>query len=181
MSEQSLFPEYGNLKRCTKCGRLGPFYNNKATKDGLSKWCKDCDNESSKRWIKNNPDKRKEISKRDNVKRASEILEWTRENSEVVRDRNNKWRLANLDKVRAKLRRYRTKKAGGGGSHTAEEFEEICKYYDYRCLCCGEVLPLEADHIIPVSKGGSSDIDNIQPLCRSCNASKGDDVRDYRY
>ncbi len=33
---------------------------------------------------------------------------------------------------------------------------------------------MEADHIIPYSKGGRSDIDNSQSICRKCNRDKGD-------
>lgn len=31
---------------------------------------------------------------------------------------------------------------------------------------------LELDHVIPVTKGGSSDLSNMQALCTGCNARK---------
>lgn len=40
-------------------------------------------------------------------------------------------------------------------------------------ICC-------KDHVKPISAGGSDGIENIQPLCRECNASKGGEVVDYR-
>jgi 5-methylcytosine-specific restriction endonuclease McrA len=39
---------------------------------------------------------------------------------------------------------------------------------------------LTADHIVPVELGGSSYISNIQPLCQTCNSSKGIRIIDYR-
>ena len=40
------------------------------------------------------------------------------------------------------------------------------------CQCCGDYEYLEYDHISPYSCGGSSDVSNIQLLCRKCNRSE---------
>ena len=54
---------------------------------------------------------------------------------------------------------------------------EILKRDDYRCQMCGvtakDGATLEIDHIYPVSKGGTNEPDNLQVLCRECNAGKG--------
>jgi hypothetical protein len=41
-----------------------------------------------------------------------------------------------------------------------------------KCRHCGCSDKIEYDHIIPVSRGGGSDVDNIQLLCRPCNRRK---------
>lgn len=41
-----------------------------------------------------------------------------------------------------------------------------------KCLICGSIENIEIDHIIPLSKWGTNDINNLQPLCRSCNGKK---------
>ena len=43
----------------------------------------------------------------------------------------------------------------------------------YECVVCGARDRLEADHIIPVARGGSDVISNMQTLCKTCNSSKG--------
>lgn len=50
----------------------------------------------------------------------------------------------------------------------------------YHCLRCGETEGLTVDHVAPQSRGGSDDMENLQSLCRSCNAIKGTTETDYR-
>lgn len=60
--------------------------------------------------------------------------------------------------------------------------ETFKKYIDeagnYHCACCGFTdrsrVPFQVDHIIAMNNGGKSVLENLQILCRSCNARKSD-------
>lgn len=49
---------------------------------------------------------------------------------------------------------------------------------DASCVFCGASENLTIDHIVPVSRGGTDDIDNLQAACRRCNSSKGNSSHD---
>jgi 5-methylcytosine-specific restriction protein A len=40
------------------------------------------------------------------------------------------------------------------------------------CAICGRKESVEVDHIMPVSKGGKDDRDNLQGVCRDCHEDK---------
>lgn len=67
------------------------------------------------------------------------------------------------------------------GGYTQEQWEKLCSFFD-GCPKCGKKdVKLTADHIIPVTLGGTNTIDNIQPLCLSCNVKKSNlYIVDYR-
>ena len=46
---------------------------------------------------------------------------------------------------------------------------------NYHCQSCGKSstqTELNIDHIIPLARGGSNDISNLQTLCHNCNRKK---------
>ena len=51
----------------------------------------------------------------------------------------------------------------------------IFKRDNYRCKICGDtnIFNLAIDHKIPFSKGGTTELDNLQTLCKKCNRDKG--------
>lgn len=80
----------------------------------------------------------------------------------------------------SKQRRARI--SGAVGTHSETDWLALKKKYNYMCLCCKQQEPfvkLCEDHIVPLSMGGSNDISNIQPLCRSCNSRKFTKTVDY--
>lgn len=49
-----------------------------------------------------------------------------------------------------------------------------------KCLNCGSGYDLTLDHIVPISKGGTSKSENLQTLCKICNKEKGEKIKNYR-
>jgi 5-methylcytosine-specific restriction endonuclease McrA len=146
----------------------------------------------------------RERSRYDELKNSESCHHWYSKNKEKRREYMQAYRSKKLVELRERERLYgltpkgkevrrvasqthRAKYADVEGSYTTQEWIELKTKYDNRCLCCGRHEselddPLQQDHVIPISKGGTNWITNIQPLCEKCNgmSGKGTKTIDYR-
>lgn len=89
-------------------------------------------------------------------------------------DYYKQWRLRNLERARAYVRvSGHKRRAAAAGSHfTFEEWEALLAQHGGHCAYCGSTELIEADHRMPLCRGGSNMIANILPACRHCNRRK---------
>jgi len=136
--------------------------------------------ENKQRWYESNRDKERERLQQyyqANLDKVRErVRQWQKANPDKTRERKCLWYKANPDKVREFSHRRRARKLNAEGSHTAEELKAQYKRQKGRCYWCGDKLKGEyhADHVIPLTKGGSDYISNIVCACPVCNLSKHD-------
>lgn len=70
-------------------------------------------------------------------------------------------------------RKRRLSDAKNKATHTRAQWMQLAEFCGRRCLACSSP-EFGKDHIVPISKGGSDGIENLQPLCHACNSSKHD-------
>lgn len=52
----------------------------------------------------------------------------------------------------------------------------VLERFGHQCAHCEKEADT-VDHIVPHSLGGTSDLSNLQALCRSCNGAKGNKIQ----
>lgn len=75
---------------------------------------------------------------------------------------------------RAGQQRYKARKLNATGSHTKDDILRQYSAQHGLCWWCGESAgeDWQADHLVPLSRGGSNAPENIVIACRHCNQSK---------
>ena len=84
-----------------------------------------------------------------------------------------KTRLTHFDKWRKRYISRRGRKAFGNGS---PEKKELLEKFGASCYLCGkqrQAKTLQVEHMHPVSRGGSNNIENLALACKECNREKG--------
>lgn len=135
--------------------------------------CLICKREDSRRRY--DPDKeRKRKSHETKEHRRLKSSRWRGGNAANAREHNRRWAAAHPEQEALRTSKYRARQRGAEGTVSVEDWRSIVARQGGRCAHCGETRKLERDHIVPLSRGGSNLPANIQGLCRSCNARKGD-------
>jgi len=160
-------------QRKTVLGNKNPNW-----KGGLTSNYKEWHKKQQGKWRKKNPEKVNAINRRYYRKHKEKAEIWRQKTYQKIKDKlkitRRQWEKKNKEKCYHYHKIYQWRKKSSG-HFTLGEWELLKKQYNYTCPACGKKEPeikLEIDHIIPLSKGGSNWIENIQPLCRSCNAKK---------
>ena len=108
---------------------------------------------------------------------------WRAKNPEKSRQARKDYVAKNPEKVVHFHHARRSRIRLAGPSFTAQEWTELKERYAFQCLACRKTEPsikLVPDHVVPLCRGGSGDIGNIQPLCGPCNSVKHRAATDYR-
>lgn len=88
---------------------------------------------------------------------------------------NRQWRTRHPDKVAHNNRATKAARKGARGSHTRADIDALWIRQDGKCAACSACMEnngCHVDHIIPIARGGTHFIGNIQLLCAQCNLRK---------
>jgi chromatin remodeling complex protein RSC6 len=103
---------------------------------------------------------------------AEKTAKWREENPEkVLAWRNSPSGKLSQKKSMAKEQAQRR----GHGKLDMKGFVAKCVELQWVCQICGKILSPETvtiDHIVALSRGGTNELKNLQPLCRMCNCKK---------
>ena len=141
--------------------------------------------EASKKWRLANPDKvkayRREYGRvwhqRNKEAVRAYLKEWRRQNPEKAKAQRRRKYLRARDRLRAeyKLNRVEIILRKHGADLATPEGAALVRRHDDGCSYCGiKEGILQVDHRIPTSRGGGSEMSNLQWLCGRCNIAKSD-------
>lgn len=118
-----------------------------------------------RRWVRENVERHRENSRR-------AMRKWRQEKPEAERAAKKRYRQKHLEQVRAR-EREKTYARRAKTPYSPEMAEFMRMLIKRPCAYCGSTKDITVDHVVPLSRGGKHQQDNLAPACFSCNSSKG--------
>jgi len=137
--------------------------NKERRKTNQAEWYKknrERENARNAAWRKANPERHRDTA-----------VQYYWKNKERRKAYAAAYNKANPDKANSSAMRRYVRKLGAPGDHTTDQWLSLLTSYHGKCVYCGAKATAR-DHITPLADGGSNDIENIVPACKSCNSSK---------
>ena len=145
------------------------------------------ENIAHKRWYEQNREHVLEYARNYYLKNIGvcneRCREWGKRNEEYKRVIFKKYYSTHKVEIDARskaTKRYRRAVShGNGGRHTQKELDVLFKEQQGICPYCEELLfssfdnPINVEHMVPISRGGTNDISNIVLAHEKCNFKKG--------
>jgi 5-methylcytosine-specific restriction endonuclease McrA len=102
------------------------------------------------------------------------IIAWHKAHPDRLKAIHRKWEVNNPEQLAANAREVRAKRRNVEGKHTVDEIKALLEKQRGKCAYCHVSIRsgYHADHIVPLAKGGSNWISNIQLTCPPCNFRK---------
>lgn len=159
--------------KCRKCGEQKEAASFRVVKRSngaryRSSYCRECHTEMTADWRRRNDDKYRSGLRRQQRRVITDPVA-----KEASRRAHRKWAASNREKVRTAVKRRRGRRLGADGWHSSEEWAR--RVAEFNCHCAYCLSPMDRptqDHMRPLSRGGTNDIDNLIPACVSCNSRK---------
>lgn len=180
------------MKQCCRCALTQPFSEfPKSPKnvDGLMGYCYACKRVAAKKYYAENREKvaaqgrayrqahSEKIAQANKVKwqktmahQKAKSKAYYEANKESIKARVSEWQKQNPDLVRYRYVRRRGRIKASGVYLVSNT--EMTRLYSSPCVYCGAKGNIQADHIIPLARGGRHSIGNLAPACETCNKSK---------
>lgn len=127
--------------------------------------------EKAKQWRLDNREKLERYLLKNKENIATTRKKYRTDNKEKEKTYSKQWQLDNPEKRRQSESARRARKLNNGVYKIL--LKELTKLYNSPCIYCGSKEQIQADHVIPIKRGGTHGIGNLVPACSKCNQSKG--------
>lgn len=147
---------------CNSCNKLFKKRTDHLTENNYcSKKCNGLSKRKNSIWSEHYPDQE---AKKEYFK------EYVKNNRKKINKLSSDWAKRNRP-----YKNYLQQLRRAAGELSYKEWKSIIDSSP-KCNYCGSIENLQVDHIYPVSKGGKTELNNLQVLCRKCNQTKSNKI-----